>query len=99
MFPLSRFKISGHSMEPTFKDGDRVVINRLVYLFSSPKTGDIVALKHPKNGDKILLKKIKKVVAGNQFFVVGENKLDSTDSRYFGKVNKGLILGKFWFRY
>ena len=86
-------------MEPTFKDGDRVIINRITYLFARPKPSNIVALKHPKKRNKILLKKIKKVSSGDQFFVVGENKSDSEDSRYFGKINKGSIIGKFWFRY
>ena len=85
-------------MEPTFKDGDRVIINRLAYLFAQPKPSDIVALKHPNKRNKILLKKIKKVFSGDQFFVVGENKSDSEDSRSFGKINKSLIIGKFWFR-
>ena len=86
-------------MEPLFKAGDRVVINRLAYLFSQPKPGDIVAVKHPKERNKILLKKIKKYAPNNTYFVVGENKSDSEDSRFFGKVGKNLIFGKVLFRY
>ena len=86
-------------MEPTFKDGDRVVINRLAYLFTQPKVGDIVAVQYPNQRDKILLKKIERHTPNNTYFVVGENKSDSEDSRSFGKINKSLIIGKFWFRY
>ena len=86
-------------MEPVFKDGDQVVINRLTYVFSRPKPEDIVTIQHPHDRRKILLKKIEKLNSDNTYFVVGENKSDSEDSRFFGKINKEGILGKFWFRY
>jgi len=86
-------------MEPLFKAGDRVVINRLAYLFSKPKPGDLVAIEHPKERNKILLKKIKKIISEDQYFVVGTNPSDSCDSRSFGLVGKELIIGKVWFSY
>src|SRR6266700_6075926 len=55
--PFYKFKISGDSMLPTFKSGDTVVVNRLAYLFSNPKIGDIVACKDPRDG-KTLIKRI-----------------------------------------
>jgi len=97
--PFSRFKVSGPSMEPAFKDGDRVIINRPVYLFSPPKTGDIVAVKPPKDRPKILLKKIKKAIREKQYSVVGINPTDSYDSRFFGPVSKEMIIGRVWFNY
>ena len=86
-------------MEPLFKAGDQVVINRLAYLFSPPKPGDIVAVRHPEKRDIILLKKIEICTPNNTYYVVGENKSDSEDSCSFGKVGKNLIFGKVLFRY
>ena len=86
-------------MEPLFKAGDFVVINRLSYLFSQPKPGDIVAVRNPKERDKILLKKIETGISENQYFVVGINQSDSHDSRAFGPVGKDLIFGKVCFSY
>ena len=83
-------------MEPLFKSGDRIIINPISYLFSQPQPGDIVALR---DRGKILLKQIKKVYAGNKYFVVGINKVDSTDSRNFGKVKRAQIVGKFFTKY
>lgn len=40
---------SGSSMEPTFYDGDIMVINLIAYKFSEPCIGDIVAIKPPKS--------------------------------------------------
>jgi len=34
-----------------------------------------------------------------EYFVMGDNRTDSEDSRSFGPIDKGLIIGKVWFRY
>src|SRR5690625_7254409 len=33
-------------MEPTLKDNDRIVINKLTYILSEPNRGDIVIIQH-----------------------------------------------------
>lgn len=34
-----------------------------------------------------------------EYFVMGDNRNDSEDSRVFGPINKDLIIGRVWFRY
>jgi signal peptidase I len=34
----------------------------------------------------------------DEYFVLGDNRSDSQDSRAFGPVDRGLILGRVWFR-
>ncbi len=34
-----------------------------------------------------------------EYFVLGDNRNDSEDSRTFGPINKSLIVGRVWFRY
>lgn len=99
ILPIKNFKVVGHSMEPLFKEGDRAIINRLAYLFGSPKVGDIVALRNKNLAKKILLKKVDKVSRDGNFFVVGLNKGDSLDSQKFGAVSKKDIIGKVLTRY
>lgn len=41
------------SMEPTLKDGDRLVLNRYVYRFSEPNRGDIIILNRKNKYDNI----------------------------------------------
>jgi len=36
------FTVSGGSMEPTLKDGEKILTNKLAYLFSKPQRGDLV---------------------------------------------------------
>jgi signal peptidase I len=38
-------------------------------------------------------------VAAGTYFVMGDNRPDSQDSRFFGAVNRDLIVGRAWLRY
>ncbi len=42
-------RVSGTSMEPTIRDGKITVINRIAYLGSAPKRGDVVAVRWAGN--------------------------------------------------
>lgn len=90
LIPFSRYKIVGHSMEPTFQEGEVVWIYNWFYLFNKPKTGDIVVVRV---ADKDLLKRISKVdVAG--VTVSGDNQADSLDSRRLGEIKFSQLVGK-----
>lgn len=56
---LIPFRIHGHSMEPTYRNGEVNVCWRLRYLFSKPKRGDVVVIRFA--GQKVTL--LKRVVA------------------------------------
>jgi nickel-type superoxide dismutase maturation protease len=90
MLLLTKFKVIGHSMEPGIKNGEIVLASSLFYLFKNPQIGDIVAFK---DTGKILIKRIMNISKG-KYFLEGDNRKDSLDSRKFGLVPKQKILGK-----
>jgi nickel-type superoxide dismutase maturation protease len=90
--PIYKFKIFGNSMLPAMKAGDSVLVNRMAYWFRHPKINDIVALRDPRDG-KVLTKRIIKI-EDKGYFVQGDNKNASTDSRVFGILKKRDIIGK-----
>jgi signal peptidase I len=47
-FIFKPFLVSGTSMEPSFHDGQYLVVNQFNYLFGSPKRGDAVVFRHPE---------------------------------------------------
>ena len=56
--------MTGSGMEPSFKEGQHVVVNRLAYRRSSPETGEVVALwnqVHSEDGEGSVL--IRRVAA------------------------------------
>jgi len=42
------FSIKGSSMEPSFHDGEYLIVNELSYHLGGPKRGDVVVFKHPE---------------------------------------------------
>lgn len=92
-----RFVVSGHSMEPSFVTGDRLFVSKLVYKFMKPRVGDVIVLNDPRDGRRVLKRILR--VAGEKYFVSGDNPAQSTDSRKFGTIPVEAILGKVVRRY
>lgn len=99
IFPIMRFKVEDRSMEPVFKSGDFILVNKLAYSFTSPRKGDVIILKHPKEKDRFLIKRISLITNSDEYFVVGDNKNFSQDSRHFGSIKKYSIVGKVLFHF
>lgn len=77
-------------MEPIIKDNALSVVSGIPYLLGKPKKGDIV-LCNIKN--TYFIKRIHRV-KNNEYYVAGDNKNDSYDSRAFGYVNRKKIIAK-----
>lgn len=89
---LRKFKIQGHSMEPTIKNGSEILVSNIPYLFSKPKTGDIVVFN---NFNKVMIKRIKKIKS-DHYFLEGDNTSDTLDVGWIGRKD---ILGKIIFNF
>lgn len=144
-FAFEPGQINGRSMEDTFIDSDRFLVNKISYVVRSPKRGDIIqVLREHENGEKELI--VKRIIGlpgeritiernavyvtktdgttvkltepyikptsrtlshegtiapytystipENMYFVMGDNREHSTDSRQFGTISRIDILGK-----
>jgi len=51
-------EVRGSSMEPTLHTKERLIINKIIYRFTTPKRGDIIVLKSPRNPDIDYIKRV-----------------------------------------
>ncbi|GIP34738.1 signal peptidase I [Paenibacillus sp. J2TS4] len=67
-FIFSQSMVDGYSMEPTLENGERLLVNRILYRFQAPQIGDVVIFKDPdpQNGRTEYLVKRVVAVAGDQ---------------------------------
>jgi signal peptidase I len=138
-YVIQPFIVSGSSMEPTFENGQYLIVNELDYHIGNPQRGDVIVFKYPKNtseyfikrviglpGEKVLIQNGKVIIyntanpngftlnesylpAGlyteattdqpitlgpDEYFVLGDNRPASSDSRFWGDVPSNDIVGK-----
>jgi signal peptidase I len=55
---VQSFIIVGSSMQPNFQNGERVVINKLVYRLHEPERGDVIVFHPPNNQQEDYIKRI-----------------------------------------
>jgi signal peptidase I len=97
--PIARYIVDGPSMEPAYRPGDRLLVNRLAYLRHPPRAGDAVVFRDPDDSRRLLLKRVAYAADDRRFVVLGDNAAESRDSRHFGAIKRSLIVGKAWRKY
>ncbi len=106
---LSRYVVEGRSMLQAYAPGDRLVVEGLTYRLRPPRLGDVIVVRREGRLD------LKRVAAGpganvtvrgepdflahDEWFLLGDNLAESTDSRELGPVKQQDIVGRAWFRY
>ncbi len=140
IFIAQPFIVSGASMDPTFANGQYLIVDELSYHLGDPMRGDVVIFRYPKNpkqyfikrviglpgetivvngkgqvsikdkDGKILLslnepyvaftkdEKIERALLPEEYFMMGDNRAGSFDSRAWGPVKRDLIVGKAFLR-
>lgn len=136
IFIAQPFLVSGGSMDPTFADGEYLIIDEFSYYFKNPERGEVIVFRYPNNPSKYFIKRIiglpgetvivknaqvtiknnenpdgikleedyvknidtqnKDVdtkLGNNEYFVMGDNRPQSSDSRDWGPVADKFITG------
>lgn len=80
--------------------GDTIRLdNNVFYLNSKPLSEDYLSDKINTRGNNFLQEGSTVEIGEGQYFVVGDNREHSSDSREWGTVTKKEIIGKVFFRY
>ena len=129
------FIVSGVSMDPTFENGEYLIIDEFSYHFRAPARGEVVVFRYPKDPSKFFIKRViglpgetinlsagaisittpggqtmlldepylpepvsynpETIVLGDtEYFVLGDNRNMSLDSRVWGPVGDNYIKGR-----
>lgn len=141
LFIMTPHEVVGNSMHPTYKNGEMLMANKVLYRVKKPERGDVIIFKYTETqdfikriiglpGETVMLKDGKLYINGNmlnesnylsssiytnggeylkegetitvpegRFFVCGDNRPHSSDSRMFGPIDSNDIKGKAWIVY
>lgn len=141
-FLIQPFFVRGASMEPTFDDGEYLIIDQLSYRFREPHRGEVIVFRYPNNPSQFFIKRIVglpgetvriaqgQVIVQNgehpngvvvdestylalgertggnvvmtlgseEYFVLGDNRPASSDSRSWGALGRDEVIGRVWIR-
>ena len=139
---IQPFFVRGASMEPSFDNGEYLIVDEISYRFAPPARGDVIVFKYPldtsqyyikriiglpnetieiKDGQVVIYNKqfkdgiildessylsanemtlgeIKTTVGADEYFVMGDNRGASSDSRRWGTLPEENIIGRVWVR-
>jgi signal peptidase I len=109
---LSRYVVEGRSMLRAYAPGERLVVEGLTYRLRKPRLGEVAVVRQPDGNGRLDLKRIAAgpgarvkirgvdvALGDDQWYVLGDNLTESTDSRQLGPVTRADIRGRVWFRY
>ena len=92
---MAMFRVADTSMQPALRHGDRVLVAR----WPAPRVGDMVVVRDPESGSRFLVKRLRARTARGELVLSGDNPNVSRDSRLFGALPRGLLVGKVVWRY
>jgi signal peptidase I len=136
-FVAQPFIVSGASMDPTFWDGEYLIVDELSFRLEEPKRGEVLIFRYPDDPSKFFIKRliglpgetltvtgdnvhiktadgkefdlkepyveesrrqnldnITTSLGAEEYFVMGDNRIGSSDSRRWGPVPRKLIVGR-----
>jgi len=90
----ARIRVDGFSMEPTLRNGEFVIVNKLAYKLGSPSIGDVIVFRYPRDPSQEFIKRViglpgdQVKVSNGQVYVNGKQLNEpyiATPPRYNGE--------------
>lgn len=94
-----RVAVDGHSMEPTLRSGDWLLVDPLAYGRREPASGELVVAADPRRPDRLLVKRVAGVLTDASLVLAGDHPAHVEEGDLIGPVGVDAIVGRPWFRY
>jgi len=94
-----RSAVLGNSMQPGLLPGDWLLVDPRAFAARLPRPGELVAALDPTEPSRWLVKRVAAITSDGRIELLGDSPEVSTDSRSFGAVEAGAIIGRPWARY
>ena len=95
-----RVAVRGHSMEPTVREGDWLLVDPLAYAGRAPAPGDLLVVPDPDVPGRWLVKRVASADhAGGSLIVAGDHPGHALDAGTRTTVAAGAVIGRPWLRY
>jgi signal peptidase I len=106
-YAFTPFTVHGTSMFPTLHDGQILPVSLLSYQVATPQKWDVVIVAYAGDEGVHFVKRIVGIpgeqvpyqgqtitLGPDQYFVAGDNRPHSTDSRVYGPITRSQLVGK-----
>lgn len=137
LFVAQPFIVRGASMEPTFQNGEYLIVDELSYLLREPARGEVIVFRYPQDTSQFFIKRIiglpgetvliengsvaiqnttnpngfvldeaylsdivttvpnsQRTLGAGEYFVLGDNRMESSDSRLWGVLGEEFLIGR-----
>ncbi len=87
-------RVTGRSMLPLLQPGDLLFVAPDAYRTASPQLDDLVVAHHPHQPQLKIIKRIGHILSDGRYVLRSDNPAEGSDSRTFGPVDGGAIVGR-----
>ncbi len=94
----ARVAVVGHSMEPTLRDGDWLLVDPDAYTTLPARAGDLVVANDPRRPQRWLIKRVADVAPDGSLTLVGDHPAHSAEPGLDG-IRAAQVVGRPWCRY
>lgn len=88
-FIFQPFFVKGESMEPSFNNGDYLIVDQISYRLREPQRGEVIVFKYPNDPSQRYIKRIiglpgetVEIIDGRVFIYINEEKVVLDESKY-----------------
>jgi nickel-type superoxide dismutase maturation protease len=93
-----RVAVDGHSMEPTLRAGDWLLVDPAAYRDRRPTAGELVVASDPRAPGRLVVKRVALAHPDGMLGLAGDHRAHGPEPS-LERVPAGLVVGRPWLRY